>query len=519
MQAEKCTFALQIQSVNCLYMTVKFLKHLCLIILTFLFVLSCSRNTADQLEHYVVDGVSAVVEVSLFRLAKHVDKNEFLSMPIVRDRMEYTRFGDLYTRLMEAPEESGIKLLDPLWVVSGEAEGQPITYVLIKKQKNLKFENFLKQAEYQEFRALEGFKVLVKAPFAIAFDRDMIILGKADQIPWIIENLKRNQSNGKRPELLEYLRQIPGKQIIRFAFNAGYPDFLEEQKDRLYHCGLDWKEKDSQFISGYFKTQGLQISINLHLHFEDSWETFYRGFFAGEEENGPIPNVPQGAGSVFRSSFSPQTILNIANSACPIDLMEKYISIPSRSLILKELDCMDGHYGIMIPDYEVFLENHIFFFTLTDPTPIKQLLADKAFALNENLYTFQNPRATDPKDLIYYALKDNILLISRNALNLIKLAENGEWQDWLLPDKNMSYIHMDQLHVQSLLGSDDAKESFFKEINIRINPASINLQLSMDPEGPGAWNSVMHFINHLYTNNKDFYEWWDNEDGVDHIEL
>ncbi len=465
--------------------------------------------------------IQGIVSVDLKKTFELIDQNYLLSLPIIRDQFEDTRFQNLLIKVMDAPRKCGIDFLQPFYLMFTKIENEPNIYSIGTLSSSSRFEKFLKEIGYNNHREFDAFKVLVVEPLAVAWDKNNIIICESKLMPALINNI-RNIEVTDHQFIKNFFEQTEKKAPISFQFKPGIINLWSENKDRLLKCGLSIDEIDQQNIFFNLFVKNEKGTLDINFNYTGTWDSFWRTFF--NQYNTRIEAIKENPlkGTLLTSVLEPQQIESMVLSPCPISLFEKYLSIPSNEIIRQILPCIDPIYGIYLPEYENNFENHIVFFKTQYPQHIFHILEESLpLHLGENeIRTVELP-STDKSGSIYYTIKDSLLLLSKNALNLLKINEDLEILQKLLyqPPYGHGVMIIKPQHFMNFFETGDSKSTFFSPFIGNILENRLWLQIKSANPDDNFLKASLDFFNNLYINNQQFYEIWDNQNIDTGIEL
>jgi hypothetical protein len=484
-------------------------------------LLGCSgKRSVDNLQLFA-GNIQGIISIDLRKTFQSIDQNYLLSLPIFRDQFEGTRFQNLLIQVMDAPKSCGIDFLKPFYFIFNQIEDDPNIYAIGTLSNCTKFEKFLIKIGYNNHREFDAFKVLVVEPLAIAWDKNNIIICQSKLMPTLIENIRNNEVTD-RQFIKDFFDQSEKKAVLSLQFKPGITNIWSENKDRLMKCELSIDDIDQQHVFSNLFVKNEKGTLDINFNYSGSWYTFWKTFF--NQNNTRIESIKEISlkGTLFTSVRNPLQVESMLLSPCPISLLEKYLSIPSKEIIRQILPCIESTYGIYLPEFENNFENHIVFFKAEYPQHIYHMLEELLpLHLGENeIRTVELP-STDKTSTIYYTIKDSLLLLSRNALNLLKINDDLEI---LQNSLNHSPYHngvmlIQPKHFMNLFESGDTINTFFGPFVGNILDNRLWLKMKSANSNNNFLKTVLDFFNYQYINNQQFYESWDRQNIDSEIEL
>lgn len=420
--------------------------------------LSCTRVRLADIATYIAIESKAIISIRPHKLYNILTRNELLKLNYINKIFESEEFKDLIANTIDDPVATGIAWSSPAILVMGKIEDKDFTYLILDLSDRKKFSAWLVKNNLQNFRDFERFKVQVLGQIALAWDQSKVIIGQSRYMPDLLQSILLDYGKEGRWNNRSLLEQINFKEMISGAFSPGIWHYWHEQTDRLSYCGLQIEEVDQQSISFSINSSKQKCTIRIGFHYSNSWDYFWKAFFNQREAKVLMPAFEtKDSFSLWTSQLDLNKIDLIAHSECPINLLDPYLSIPQQKIIKKIIHCLDGLFGIYLPDTETNPDNHILFFKTPYPQHVQHILEEELKThLGDNEIRTQIDFDQDNDQVIYYSVRDSFLILSKKALNLLKIDDKIEAFKFHLSEPSFSqgafFLH--DHHLKYILSID-----------------------------------------------------------------
>jgi hypothetical protein len=481
-----------------------------LFLFTFIFLFGCSKQ--KSLEPYIQGELYGMLALHPKKVFDQINRSELLSYPLLRDLMEGSSFKDLWTNIIDDPLSSGLSLLNPCYIIYTRLEETKNHYLVAELDRSKKWETIVSKSGLSNIREYGKFKVIVAEPFAIAWDQNQLILSKSKMMPDLLDAILNNfGTNNFTVE--QFWKNYDSRALISGVMIPSVLNLWQENKDRLKHCSLDIDEIDKQFLSMNIYAKQKRLSIDIQFHYCDSWSTFWNAFF-NQHQSKQVSTIDSLIpGSIFTSRLNNSGIETIIQGECPVNLIEKYWTVPSKNIIQKIANCLDEPYGIYLPEQERYIDNHLVFFKLIYPEHIQHVLEEELhLQLGENEIRTHIESIKETEKVIYYAVRDSLLILSKNALNILKAEEEIKRIQQLIvldPVLRQGGFFILPSHLYQLFEINKEETTFFSNIKGNITKNRLRFQINASTTEDNGFESILKFFNYLYIHNSEFYELWE----------
>lgn len=476
-------------------------------------LIACHSKRDSRDEQLFVGDIRFIASVDPLKFFDRTDPELLLSLPMTRDWLSSSSFEGAWHALFEDPLSSGFNFRKSFYIVGSQWDGKPCMYGFWHLNSEKKTEAFFQRLGFQNIRTYRNYKVVVAEPYAIAWDKSYALLVPAQLLPELLDAIAQN--NTVSNPAASFMKHTDPLALISVLVRPDWLPVWKENVDRLRLCGLEIDEIENQYLTLDLYERKQAMSIDVRFHYSDSWASFWKTFFNQTATKVQKTDTTHLQGSLITSRLNLTRVDSILQTNCPVDLLEPYLSIPSHDIAKHIYSCLDEQYAIYLPSQERYPENHLMLFRVLYPTHLSNILAEElALQLGSHEVLSDTLAWKQERHALYYAMRDSLLIVSKNALNIVKseeilpiLQQHMQRQPY---QQGGFYISAAHLHQVLGAGSDQLLTS---EIQGNIMDNRLWLQLGKTESDKNSLVSILRLINHLYEYNKQFYEWWETPES------
>jgi hypothetical protein len=477
-----------------------------------LITLACGIRRDNDDKKLFVGDVNCIIGINPLQFFDKADPDWLLTLPLVRVLLESSSFDLLFTQLFENPIQAGINFRQPFYLINTQWDSARFWYVTWHVTSEAKMEAFFQSNGYQNLRIYKDCKVIVSEPFAIAWNNSFCMIAPSLYLPDMLESITAPNSTSDSGEC--YLQKTDPDALISFLVRPDFLPIWHENIDRLHSCGLQISEIKNQFIVGEFFERNDVLSIDVRFQYQNSWNYFWRIFFNQNNQLIEKIDTTSPKGSIFTSRFDLQKTDSILYTNCPVNLLETYFSIPSQKIMQRALSCLEENYAFYLPYGEPYPENHLTLFKVRYPDYLHHILEEElSICLGSNDILSDSSYILQSSPMVYYAIRDSMLIVSKNALNIVKSEDTFNDLQKLWQKEPFSYgaFYILPSHLKILLGINNLDQIEFNSSNLRGNIMEnrLRIQLMKAKGDPNGLSTFLHIVNDLYMYNKSFFEYWE----------